>query len=47
MSLEEAMSQGMTREMFKLVDADGNGQITKEEFREFQQNGPKGGELSI
>ena len=36
MDLEEAMSQGMTPEMFRLVDADGNGVIDKDEFRAFQ-----------
>ena len=36
MDLQEAMSQGMTPEMFRMVDADGNGVIDKDEFRAFQ-----------
>lgn len=37
MTLEEAKTQGMTEDLFRLLDADGNGRVTKEEFRQFQQ----------
>ena len=37
MSLMEASKQGMTKEMFKLIDADGNGFISKKEFVTFVQ----------
>ena len=36
MDLNEAKSQGMTKAMFDLIDADGNGVISKAEFRAFQ-----------
>ena len=33
MSLEEALAQGVTEETFSAMDADGNGQVAKEEFQ--------------
>lgn len=44
MDLQEALLQGMTERMFKDIDLDGDGRVTKEEFRVFrerQQIAPK------
>ena len=37
MDLEEAIGQGMTRAMFLMVDADGSGTITQEEYDSFKK----------
>ena len=36
LSLDEAMAQGMDGATFKSIDADGNGQLTQEEFANWQ-----------
>ena len=36
MDLDEAMSQGMTPAMFRMIDADGSGAITVEEYEAFK-----------
>jgi len=38
MDMQEALDNGWTAEMFHLVDADGDGAVTKTEFRTFQMN---------
>jgi protein tyrosine phosphatase/Ca2+-binding EF-hand superfamily protein len=39
LSLAEALAQGMKKELFHTIDADGNGQITTEEFGSWMRQG--------
>lgn len=41
MSLEEALAQGVSKETFLAMDDDGNGQVTKEEFQAWMEQGPE------
>ena len=38
MDLDEAMSQGMTPAMFRMIDADGTGTVTLEEYQAFEES---------